>query len=338
MTNIGKKVIPSAKAITLAAIVANIIWGTPFKLIKVMNDEMGISKAAFGNDYSGQVLTTISLRFFIAGIMTLIFASFIHQNVFKVSKSQWKEVTIMGLLSTTAAYFFFNIGNVNISSTINSTILAQSTIFFAAILAHFAYKNDKLSFAKVLGLIIGFAGLIISQLTGGTNLNDMFTFSMTGEGFMLIYGLLAALATMLAKKIGSTLNSFVMTGWNLIIGSIFLYLIGFSMGGRLTTINWTTTGVVLLVILAAASAIPFSLWYWAAQYGNLSEITVYKFIMPISGSILAVFLGEKFTIALATGLILVCLSIILINRPPKYLQEKSTKKYKAIDRAETDPQ
>ncbi len=46
---------------------------------------------------------------------------------------------------------------------------------------------------------------------------------------MLIYGLIAALATMLAKRIGSTLNSFVMTGWNLIIGSLGLYIIGFVM-------------------------------------------------------------------------------------------------------------
>ena len=224
----------------------------------------------------------------------------------------------MGLLSTTAAYFFFNIANVNITSTINSTILAQSTIFFAAILAHFAYKNDKLTPIKVIGLVVGFMGLIISQLTGGVRLSDMFSFSLTGEGFMLIYGLIAALATMLAKRIGSTLNSFVMTGWNLIIGSLGLYIIGFVMGGRLSAINWTVTGGALLIILAAASAIPFSLWYWAAQYGNLGEITVYKFIMPISGSILAVLLGESVTVSLMVGLALVCLSIILINRPPKF--------------------
>jgi len=238
--------------------------------------------------------------------MTLIFAKFIKQNIFNIKKRQWREVIIMGLLSTTAAYFFFNIANVNITSTINSTILA-----------HFVYKNDKLTPIKVIGLVVGFMGLIISQLTGGVRLSDMFSFSLTGEGFMLIYGLLAALATMLAKRIGSTLNSFVMTGWNLIIGSLGLYLIGFIMGGRLSAINWTVTGGALLLILAAASAIPFSLWYWAAQYGNLGEITVYKFIMPISGSILAVLLGESVTLSLTVGLALVCLSIILINRPPK---------------------
>ena len=96
------------------------------------------------------------------------------------------------------------------------------------------------------------------------------------------------------------------------------------MGGRLDLIQWTGLGILLLIILAAASAIPFSLWYWCAQYGNLSEITVYKFIMPISGSILAVILGERMTLTLAIGLVLVCLSIAIINRPPRFLQSKKT--------------
>lgn len=319
MSETVKKAAPSGLTLAIAAIVTNIIWGTPFKLIKIMNSEMNISKDVLGDNYLGQVIATISIRFLIAGIMTLIFAVFIKQNIFKITKKQWGEVTMMGLLSTTAAYFFFNIANVNITSTINSTILAQSTIFFAAILAHFAYKNDKLTTVKVVALLVGFAGLIISQLTGGEGktFSDLFGFSITGEGFMLVYGLIAALATMFAKKIGSTLNSFVMTGWNLIIGSIALFAIGVGMGGRLSAITWTPTGVIMLLILAAASAIPFSLWYWCAQYANLGEITVYKFIMPLSGSLLAVILGEKFTMPLAVGLALVCGAIVLMNKPVK---------------------
>lgn len=326
MGNQIKKAAPSALMLAIAAIVTNVIWGTPFKLVKVMYEEMNISKDVLGDNYLGQVLAAISIRFFIAGVMTLIFAMVIKQNIFKVNKTQWKEVAIMGLLSTTAAYFFFNIGNVNITSTINSTILAQSTIFFAAILAHFAYKNDKLNTAKVIALVVGFAGLIISQLTGGATIGDMFTFTIMGEGFMLVYGLIAALATMLAKKIGSTLNSFVMTGWNLVIGSVVLFFIGLGMGGSVSAITWTPLGVTMLVILAGASAIPFSLWYWCAQYANLGEITVYKFIMPISGSVLAVILGESFTMPLAIGLVLVCLAIIMINKPPKFLVKEAAGK------------
>lgn len=311
-----KTIAPSAAVITAAAILTNVIWGTPFKLIKVMNAELGIDRAILGDQYIGQMLSVISIRFILAGLMTLVFAICIGQNIFKVTKKQWGDVILMGLVSTTAAYFFFNIGNVNISSTINSTILAQSTIFFAVILAHFAYMNDKLTTKKTVALIIGFAGLTISQIKGGTSLTDLFSFSFTGEGFMLIYGLLAALATMLAKKLGSTLNSFVMTGWNLVIGGFALLLIGLFMGGDLSIITWTPLGITLLIILAAASAIPFSLWYWCAQYANLSELSVYKFIMPISGSILSVILGEKFTAPLLVGLALVCLSIIMMNYSP----------------------
>lgn len=316
-----RKAAPSALTIAIAAIVTNVIWGTPFKLIKIMNTEMNISKDVLGSNYLGQVIATISIRFLIAGIMTLLFALFIKENIFNINTHQWGEVALMGLLSTTAAYFFFNIGNVNITSTINSTILAQSTIFFAAILAHFAYRNDKLNAIKIFALFVGFAGLIISQLTGGKTISDLFSFSIIGEGFMLMYGLIAALATMFAKKIGSSLNSFVMTGWNLIIGSIVLFIIGIFMGGRLDAITWTPLGVIMLFILAAASAIPFSLWYWCAQYANLGEITVYKFIMPISGSLLAVILGERFTWPLAIGLALVCLAIILMNKPPKFIKD-----------------
>lgn len=84
------------------------------KLIKVMNTELGIDRTLLGDQYIGQVLSVISIRFVLAGLMTLIFAMCIGQNILKVTKKQWDDVVLMGLVSTTAAYFFFNIGNVNI--------------------------------------------------------------------------------------------------------------------------------------------------------------------------------------------------------------------------------
>lgn len=326
MKDIVKKAAPSTLVIAIAAIVTNVIWGTPYKLLKIMNSEFSIAKdLADQLDYSylGQVIAAVSIRFFIAGIITLIFAIILKQNIFKVTKRQWSEVAVMGLMSTTIAYFFFNIANVNIVSTINSTIVAQSTIFFAAILAHFAYKNDKLTPMKVFALVIGFIGLIVSQLTGGKNISELFNgVSIMGEGFMLMYGLVAALATMLAKRIGSSLNSFVMTGWNLIIGSIVLLFVGLALGGNLAAITWTPLGIGMLIILAFASAIPFSLWYWCAQYANLSEISMYKFLQPLSGSLLAVILGESFTMPLAIGLVFVCLAIILISKPNMFKKKQ----------------
>lgn len=316
MNNIAKKIAPSALVLALTSIFVNVLWGTPFPLVKVMYEEMNLLPELLGDNYNGQVLTAISLRFFLAGIMTLMMAACMKQNIFAVTKKQWIDVTSMGLVSTTAAYFFFNIGLVH-TVTIKSTVLAQASIFFSILLAHFAYKNDRMNQTKWIGLILGFAGLIIVNITKPTaDISQLFSFNLLGDGFMLLYGLVAAIGMMQARAIGSTLPVFVMTGWNLLIGSIALFVIGLIMGGKLSLIHWTTLGIVLLVFLALLSSVTFGLWYWVVQYAKIGEVSMFKFFMPVSGSLLAIMIGQDvFTLPLAIGLVLVCLGIIVVNKP-----------------------
>ncbi|XKM13750.1 DMT family transporter [Orbaceae bacterium ac157xtp] len=316
MSNIAKKVAPSALVLALTSILVNVLWGTPFPLVKVMYQEMNLLPNLLGDHYNGQVITAISLRFFLAGIMTLIMAMCMKQNIFAVNKKQWIDVTSMGLVSTTAAYLFFNIGLVH-TVTIKSTVLAQASIFFSILLAHFAYKNDRMNQAKWIGLLLGFAGLIIVNITKPTaDISQLFSFNLLGDGFMLLYGLVAAIGMMQARSIGSTLPVFVMTGWNLLIGSIALFAIGIFMGGELTLIQWTPIGFTLLIFLALLSSVTFGLWYWVVQYAKIGEVSMYKFFMPVSGSLLAIAIGQDvFTMPLAIGLVLVCLGIIVVNKP-----------------------
>ncbi|NEG59757.1 DMT family transporter [Pantoea agglomerans] len=312
---------PGLAFLALSAIFVNILWGTPFPLVKEMYLQMNISPVILGNQYNGQVLTTISIRFFLAGLITLMMAKLMGHKILEVTPRQWYEVTSMGVVSTTAAYLFFNIGLVN-TTTIKSTILAQSSIFFSIILAHFAYKNDKINQPKAIGLMLGLAGLLIVNLMGaGSDLHDLLNFSWLGDGFMILYGLVAALGMMQAKSIGSSLNSFIMTGWNLTIGSVILFIIGIMMGGKLSVITWTPITILLMLILALIASVAFGLWYWIVQHAKIGEISIYKFCMPLSGSLLSVFMGQDdFTLPLTVGLILVCIGIVIVNTPPKFLQ------------------
>ena len=314
---------PGVAFLAVCAIFVNILWGTPFPLVKEMYAQMNISAATLGDNYNGQVLTTISIRFFLAGLITLVMAKLMGQQIFKVTPRQWYEVTSMGIVSTTAAYLFFNIGLVN-TTTIKSTVLAQSSIFFSVILAHFAYKNDKLNQPKTIGLVLGLTGLLaVNLMNNGNGLREMLSFSWLGDGFMVLYGLVAALGMMQAKRIGSSLNSFVMTGWNLTIGAAILFVIGLFMGGSLSVITWTRTAIVLMLILALIASVAFGLWYWIVQHAKIGEISIYKFCMPLSGSLLSVFMGQdSFTLPLTIGLVLVCVGIVVVNKPPKFLLRK----------------
>lgn len=301
--------------IPILAIVACIIWGTPYKLLKLFYEELSISKEALGNSYSGQILVAVSIRFFIAGILVLIFAKCRKQKIFSLNKKQWGQVLIMGLVSTAISYVFFNIGNVNITSSINASIIGQSGIFFGVLLSCLFYKNEKFTLVKIIAFLLGVGGLIISQLDPANPfVNPFGRFSLMGEGFMIIHGICFAIATMVGKAVSSDLDSFVMTGWNLILGSIMLSIIGIIMGGSIADMTWTLPAVGYLLLLAVASAIPFSIWYWCTQYSEISKLSMYKFLIPVSGSVIGILFGEDFTWTLGVALVMVCGSIIMISK------------------------
>ncbi len=293
---------------TLGAIFANLLWGTAFPVLKIVYAEMHITSSAFGD-----TLAFISLRFLLAGLAIIAFACYRKQKLFALSYKQWGLIAVLGIFNTTIQYFFFNIG-VNNTSGIKAAILGQIGIFFSIILAHFVYKNDKLTFRKVLGLVFGFIGLIIVNL--GKSSEGIFSFTLVGEGFMILSGLTSALSIFIAKRAGKEIPTLVYTGWQMVIGSILLLVLGTLAGGNVFELTFTPLSTVLLLYLALLSSVAFVIWYSILQYRKIGEISLYKFVVPVSGTVLtALFIpGEHLTAAHIAGLLLVSVGIIVVNR------------------------
>lgn len=292
---------------TLGAIFANLLWGTAFPVLKIVYQEMGIVSSDFA-----QNITLISIRFFLAGLIVLSFALYRKEKLFALTKRQWGIIVLLGLCNTTIQYFFFNIG-VNNTSGIKASILGQVGIFFSIILAHFIYKNDKLNSRKILGLMLGFLGLIVVHL--GKSSDGLFSFRIVGEGFMILSGFTSAMSMFIAKKAGSEMPTFIYTGWQMVIGSILLFLLGLGAGGNPTALYFTPLSTVLLIYLALLSSVAFVIWYAILQYRKIGEISLYKFVVPVSGALLtALFIpGEKLLPVHIIGLIFVSIGIIVVN-------------------------
>jgi len=75
----------------------------------------------------------------------------------KLGWTDLREIATLGLTQTTAQYIFFYIG-LAYTTGVKSSIMNSTTIFFSVLLAHFIYRNDRLSFNKVFGCLIGLAG------------------------------------------------------------------------------------------------------------------------------------------------------------------------------------
>jgi drug/metabolite transporter (DMT)-like permease len=105
-----------------------------------------------------------------------------------------------------------------------------------------------------------------------------------------------------------------MTSYQMLLGGLALLAIGASQSGLLP-FNITLKSAAMLVYLAFLSAAAFTLWNSVMKYNRVGKVSIYLFLMPISGVLLsAVILGETIHLAILLALALVGAGVVIINR------------------------
>lgn len=297
-----KKIFTNPVGVVLIAVLCNILWGSAYPAIKSGYELFGISGGAFN-----QILFA-GIRFTIAGIMVLLLSFLIGKKVPVLNKNNAGIILMMACIYTALQYIFFYLGLSKTSGT-NGSIVNSTSTFMAVILAHFLYKDDRLNLRKIIGTVLGFSGVLLVTLSGGNA-----GFSLKGEGFIMIAAFCFVIGSIMSKRAVKSTPPMTATGYNLFIGGIILIIIGLSGGGRLSVI--TTGGIMVLMYLSFLSAAAFTLWTMLLEYNPVGKISVYNFIIPVSGTILsAVFLHENiFEWKYIFALILVCTGIITVNK------------------------
>jgi drug/metabolite transporter (DMT)-like permease len=293
--------------VAFMAVFACILWGSAFPVLKISYAELQLTES----DVSARMLIA-GARFFLAGVMVFAFQGLILRHQFRVPRSKLLPLFLLGLAQTGLQYYFFYNGVARVSG-IKGAILNAVGNFFVVIVAHFIYKDDRLNFGKLLGLVAGFGGIILVNWQPHAAIGWQFTWS--GEGFLILAGLASAIGTFWAKSMAKTLSPIAINAYQLTLGSLLLLALGVPtiLDGSLrpTPLFW-----VLFIYSALLSAAAFSIWYMLLKHNKAGEVTFYRFVIPISGAILsALFLpGEQFNPFLLVALLLVALGIGAVNR------------------------
>ena len=215
----------------------------------------------------------------------------------------------LGFLQTTVEYVFFYIGMSNITGTKGSIINGSST-FFAILLAHFLVKDERLTWKKTLGCIIGFAGVVLVNIDGfaGGGISFM------GEGMMLISTAAYGASSTIVKLISHRGTPMAITAYQLMFGGFLIIVIGLISGGHIE--GFEMKSVMLLAYMVFISAAAFSLWTALLKYNPVGKVTIYGFCIPVFGVIMSgIFLGENiFSIESLAALVCVCAGIIIVDR------------------------
>lgn len=302
----------------ISAIIATFLWGSAFPVIKLSYQSLGIGPADVGE----QILFA-GYRFFLSGIMIFLFYLLLgRKKDLRFEKSSLKILIILGILMTFLQYLFFYIG-LSQATGIQGSIISGTGSFFQIILAHFLLKNDQLNFGKIVGVLVGFCGVIITYIPKG----DVTISIGLGEWLVLTATIVAAYGNVVTKRALSNWSAHYLSGYGMIIGSSLLLLLGMFLTD-FTFFIFSIKELYMLFYLSFISAAGFILWNNIMKYHPVGKVTLFNFLIPVFGVFLSgIFLNEEVGITALIGLLLVALGIVIVNvKALKIRKQESTRR------------
>ncbi len=301
-----KNIFSEKPTFVLLALTATALWGTAFPAVK-------LGYAWFGIETVGATMLFAGIRFALAGLLVLLFFAFRNKALPLPEKKALPPILLLALVQVAADYYFYYIGLSNTKGGVAS-IVNSFDAFCIVFLGALFFKSDKLTLKKLLGCVLGIAGIVIVNLDGAA-----FSFRLTGEGFLLISAVFSTFGIIITKKAAMRIDPLIVTGWYLLIGGGLLALIGLCCGG---TIRFTSVKADLILLwLAAVAATAFMIWSTLLKYNPASQVGVFKLMVPVFGSLFsALFLHENiFTFTHLLSVVLVAAGIGIVNyeRPPE---------------------
>ena len=176
----------------------------------------------------------------------------------------------------------------------------------------FMMLDEPLSAAKMVGLLLGFSGVVVVSVgsLSGASLG-----TPLGVAFGVISAVAWALGTVFFKRYGERLSMLWSVAAPFLIGGVLLTSLGLVVE-PLSSISWTGTYVASwLYTSVVGTAFAWVLWLGLVRAGEASRVAAYVFFVPLVSVLLgAIFLGEPLSPSLLVGAALVVCGIYLVNR------------------------
>ena len=210
-------------------------------------------------------------------------------------------INASGILST-------NIGLVGEKSGLSAVITYTQPLFVFCMAV--PLLNEKASADRILGIIIGFLGVIAISARGENIFNSLTSSTL----FLLLGAFLWAASTIYYKKFLSHIEPIIANIFQLGLGAVLLGLISITLEEPKFPVS---TGYLFIVLYASigASAIGFSIWIQLLREEEATVLSSSSLIVPMFALFFGwLLLGENVDLQSLAGAILTILGVYLVNR------------------------
>ena len=273
-------------------VLLSLIWASAFFNIKIAT-------------YSYGPITIAFLRIFF-GMIPVLLLCFYKKIKIEVFSKDWKWFAAIGIINLVIPFFLIAYGVQKVQSNL-AAILMSTTPISATILAHLFIDKEKINLVKILGIILGFLG-IVYLFSENLLINDENLFSalmiLVGSTFYVIGGILTL-------KISHKKNENV-TASILIWGTIFVCPISLIIE-QPWNLNPSLESTLSLIYLGVfPTGIAWLLRFMILKRNGLVFQSQVAYLIPIFGVILGyLFLNELVTSNILISYLLLYLEYIL---------------------------
>jgi drug/metabolite transporter (DMT)-like permease len=272
------------------------IWGSSFFNIKIAT-------------YSYEPYTLALIRVILATV-TMLIVSFVYKIKIFAFSNNWRVYALVGVCNITIPFSLIAIGTNKIDSYL-AAMLMSTTPITGSILAHFFIKDEKITFLKSLGIILGFTGILLlffDKLIINESNYLFVLIIILGSSFYSISGIL------ILKKLKKSGNINVTTS-TLIWSVITLLPLAFILEDPLK--STPTLGSTLSLIYLGVIATGFAWWlrFKILSKNGIVFQTQVTYLIPIFGVIFgALILDEQITWKILVSLIIIMSGIYIVKK------------------------
>ncbi|MBC2694404.1 MAG: DMT family transporter [Desulfobacteraceae bacterium] len=252
------------------------------------------------------VFTTAGLRFTIASIAICLWAKTSGLS-FNIKKGQIYQLFVIGIIFTVQlSLFYLGLSKTNAS---RGTLVVNILPFFVLFLAHFFLAGDRITIRKIIGMVIGFAGVAFVFFEEDVTANFQ-----SGDLIILAAAFLWACNIIYVKRIINSFKAFHIVIYPMIFSVPLFFIEGFLWDASMIAyIDLKIVGSMLYQSIVTA-AFGFMAWNMMLQKYGATALHSFVFIMPIAGVTLGgIVLNEPLTFNIIIALLLVVSGIIVIN-------------------------
>jgi drug/metabolite transporter (DMT)-like permease len=292
-------------------ILLGVIWSSSFMWIKIAIREVG-------------PITLVAFRV-IFGLLFCVIVILVQRVSLPRTFKEWFPLFVIGLTNIAIPFFLISWGELHIDSAVAS-ILDATVPLFTILIAHFLLQDDKITVPKILGLVMGFGGIIILMSKDiGASSN-----SLLGQLAVIAASIFYAISAIYIRKVTVDTPGILRSAGPLISASAIMWLGAFVFEAPVKLPQLEITWVALLFMGVLGSGLAFVMAFYLIHEIGPTRMSMVTYLFPLGGVILGVtFLQEQLTWQVIMGAVIIISSLVIANWETKKQKLSSKQKQMA---------